>query len=75
VGLDEDRTPALRRCGALNGVRAFRGAWGWGPFHDEVGQDLAFDGVAGLEVQLELSELCCLLGDVVGGVWVVEDGS
>jgi hypothetical protein len=74
VGLDEDRTPAFHRCGARNGVRVHRGARGWGPLHDEVGQDLTFDGVAGLEVQLELSELCCPLGDVASGVWVVEDG-
>jgi hypothetical protein len=68
MGLGEDRTPALCRCGALNGVQAPRGAWGWSPFHDEVGQDLTFDGMAGLEVQLELSELCCPLGDVACGV-------
>jgi hypothetical protein len=46
---------------------------GWSPFYDEVGQDLTFDGMAGLEVQLELSELCRPLGDVASGVWVVED--
>jgi hypothetical protein len=74
VGLGEDRAPALRRCGARNGVRAPRGTRGWSRLHDEVGQDLTFDGVAGLEVQLELGELCRPLGDVESGVRVVEDG-
>jgi hypothetical protein len=74
VGLGEGQTPALRRCGAQNGVRAPRGAQGWSPLHNEVGQDLTFDGVAWLAVQLELSELCYPLGDVASGVWVVEDG-
>ena len=64
VGLSEDRTPALRRCGVRSRVRAPRGARGWSPFHNEVGQDLTFDGVAGLEVQLELDELYRPLGDV-----------
>jgi hypothetical protein len=44
------------------------------PFYDEVSQDLALDGLARLEVQLELSELHSPLGDVVCGVRVVEDG-
>jgi hypothetical protein len=74
VGLGEDRTPALHRCGARNGVQAPRGARGWSPLHDEVSQDMNFDGVVGLEVQLELGELCRPLGDVTSGVWVVEDG-
>jgi hypothetical protein len=74
VGLGEDRAPALRKCGAWNEARAPRGARGWSPLHNEVGQDLTFDGMAGLEVQLELGELCCPLGDVASGVWVVEDG-
>ena len=74
VGFGEDRTPALRRCGARSGVRAPGGAWGWSPLYYEVGQDLTFDSVAGLEVQLELGELCRALGDVASGVWVVEDG-
>jgi hypothetical protein len=64
----------LHRCGARNEVQAPRGARGWSPFHNEVGQDMTFDGVAGLEVQLELGELCLSLGDVASGVWVVEDG-
>jgi hypothetical protein len=74
MGLGEDRTPALRRCGARIGVRAPRGARRWSPLHDEVVQDLTFDGVARLEVQLELDELRCPLGDVASGVRVVEDG-
>jgi hypothetical protein len=74
VGLGEDRTPALRRCGAQIGVRAPRGARRWSPLHDEVGQDLTFDGMVGLEVQLELGELCCPLGDVASGIRDVEDG-
>jgi hypothetical protein len=44
------------------------------PLHDEVNQDLALDGMARLEVQLELSELFYPLGDVACGVRVVEDG-
>jgi hypothetical protein len=44
------------------------------PLHDEVSQDLALDGVARLEVQLELSELRCPLGDVACGIRVMEDG-
>jgi hypothetical protein len=47
---------------------------GRGPLHDEVGQDLALDNVARLEVQLELSKFHCPLGDVACGVRVVEDG-
>src|SRR6185503_19750474 len=34
-----------------------------------------FDCMAGLEVQLELSQLCCPLGDVARGVGVVQDRS
>jgi hypothetical protein len=66
----------LRSAGVGPGTRFRppRGAWGWSPLHDEVGQDLTFDGVAGLEVQLELGELCHPLGDVASGIWVVEDG-
>jgi hypothetical protein len=74
VGLGEDRTPALRRCGVRSRIRAPRGTRGWSPHYDEVGQDLTYDGVAGLEVQLELGELYRPLGDVASGVWVVEDG-
>jgi hypothetical protein len=50
VGLGVDRAPALRRCGVRSGVWAPRGARGWSPLYDEVGQDLTFDGMAGLEV-------------------------
>ena len=54
-------------------VQSPGGTRGWSPFHDEVGQDLNFDSVAGWEVQLELGEFCCPLGDVASGVSVVED--
>jgi hypothetical protein len=74
VGLGEDRTPALSRCGVRSRIQAPKGARGWSPLYDEVGQDLTFDGVAGLEVQLELGELRRPLGDVASGIWVVEDG-
>ena len=74
VGLGEDRTPGFRRCGVRIGVRTPRDTWGRCPLHDEVSQDLALDGVARLEVQLELSELRGPLGDVACGVRVVEDG-
>jgi hypothetical protein len=67
VGLGEDRTPALRRCVARIGVRAL-GEHGGSPLHDEVGQDLTFDSVAGLEIHLELSQLYCPFGDVASGV-------
>jgi hypothetical protein len=68
MGLGEDRTPSLRRCGARIRVRTPRGTWGWSPLYDEVGQDLTLDSVAGLEIQLELSELCCPFGNVASGV-------
>jgi hypothetical protein len=75
VGLGEDRTPGLRRCGVRIGIRTPRSARGRCPLHDEVSQDVALDGMARLEVQLELSELRDPLGDVACGVRVVEDGS
>ena len=74
VGLSEDRTPRLHRCGVRIGIQTPRSAWGRCPLHDEVSQDLALDSVARLEVQLELSKLRCPLGDVAYGVRVVEDG-
>jgi hypothetical protein len=74
VGLGEDQTPGLRRCGARVGVRTPRSARERRPLHDEVSQDLALDGVARLEVQLELIKLRCPLGDVAYGIRVVEDG-
>jgi hypothetical protein len=74
VGLNEDWTPGLRRCGVPIGIRTPRNARGRRPLHDKVSQDLALDGVARLEVQLELSELRGRLGDVACGVRVVEDG-
>ena len=57
VGLGEDRTPGLHRCGVRIGIRTPRSARGRCPLHDEVSQDLALDGVARLEVQLELSKI------------------
>jgi hypothetical protein len=74
VGLGEDRTPGLRRRGSRIRIWTPRSVWGRRPLHDEVSQDLALDGVARLEVQLELSELCGTLGDVACGIRVVEDG-
>jgi hypothetical protein len=60
--------------GSKSGSGPPRDAWGRRPHYDEVSQDLALDGVARLEVQLELSELRGPLGDVACGVRVVEDG-
>jgi hypothetical protein len=74
VGLSEDRDPGLHRCGVRIGIQTPRSARGRSPLHDEVSQNLALDSVARLEVQLELSELRCPLGDVACGVRVVEDG-
>jgi hypothetical protein len=74
VGLGEDRTPGLCRCGVRIGIRTPRNARGRCPLHDEISQDLALDSVARLEVQLELSKLRGPLGDVACGVRVVEDG-
>jgi hypothetical protein len=74
VGLGKGRSHGLRRCGVRTGIRTPRSAWGRGPFHDEVSQNLALDSVARLEVQLELIELRGPLGDVACGVRVVEDG-
>jgi hypothetical protein len=74
VGLGEDRTLGLRRCGVRIEIRTPRSARGRCPFHDEVSQDQALDDVVRLEVQLELSELRDPLGDVAYGVRVVEDG-
>jgi hypothetical protein len=74
VGLSEDRSPRLRRCGVRIVIRAPRSARGMGPFHDEVSQNLALDSVERLEVMLELSKLCGPLGDVACGVRVMENG-
>ena len=71
VGLGEDSCPDFRLRGSGVRVRTPRIAWGRSPFYYEIRQDLAFDYVAGLEVQLELSLLCCLLGDVACSVRVV----
>jgi hypothetical protein len=45
-----------------------------GPLRNKVGEDLALDGVVGLEVELKSRELCSPLGDVAGGIGIVEDG-
>jgi hypothetical protein len=74
VGLGEDQSPGLHRCGVRIGIRTPRSARGRGPFHYEVSQNLALDSVARLEVQLELSKLHGPLGDVACGVRVVENG-
>jgi hypothetical protein len=74
VGLSEDRSPRLRRCGVRIEILTPRSAQGRGPFHDEVSEDLALDSVARLEVQLELSKLHGPLGYVSCGVRVVENG-
>jgi hypothetical protein len=74
VGLGEDRSPGLRRCGVRIGIRTPRSARGRSPLHDEVSQDLALDRVARLELQLELGKLRRPLGNVARGVRVVEDG-
>jgi hypothetical protein len=74
VGFGEDRDPGLRMCGVPIRVRTPRSTRRRGPLHDEVIQDLALDSMVRLEVQLELSELRCPLGDVACGVRVVEDG-
>ena len=75
VGLGEDWCPDFRLRGSGVEVRTPRIAWGRSPFCYEISQDLAFDCMAGLEVQLELSQLCCPLGDVARGVGVVQDRS
>jgi len=71
VGLGEDWCPDSRLRGSGVKVRTPRIAWGRSPFYYEISQDLAFDCVAGLEVQLELSQLCCPLGDVARDIGVV----
>jgi hypothetical protein len=50
VGLGEDWTPGLRRCGVRIGVRTPRDTRGRRPLHNEVNQDLALYGVVRLEV-------------------------
>jgi hypothetical protein len=74
VGLGEDRSPRLRRCGIRIGIRTPKSARGRGPLHDEVSQDLALDSVARLELQLELGKLRRPLGNVARGITDVEDG-
>jgi hypothetical protein len=55
-------------------VRTPWDAWRWSPLCNEVGQDLALDSVAELEVELKSSKLYSPLGDVARGVGIVEDG-
>jgi hypothetical protein len=74
VGLSEDRSPRLYRCGIRIGIQTPRSARRRGPLHDEVSQDLALDSVVRLEVQLELNKHRCPFGDVARGIRVVEDG-
>jgi len=54
VGLGEDWCPDFRLWGSGIEVRTSRIAWGRSPFCYEISQDLAFDCMARLEVQLEL---------------------
>ena len=75
VGFGEDWCPDVRLWGSGVEVQTPRIAWGRSPFRYEISQDLALDCMAGLEVQLELSQLCCPLGDVLRGVGVVQDRS
>ena len=55
-------------------VRTLGNVWCRSPFRNKVGEDLALDRMAWLEVELKTSELSCPLGDVAGGVRIVEDG-
>ena len=67
VGLGEDWSPDFRLRGSGVEVWTPRIAWGRSLLRYEISQDLAFDCMARLEVQLELSQLCCPLGDVARG--------
>jgi hypothetical protein len=49
-------------------------AWCWSPLRNKVSEDLALDGMTGLEVELKASKLCCPIGDIARGVGIVEDG-
>ena len=75
VSLGEDWRPDFRLRGSGTGVRTPRIAWGRIPLCYKISQDLALDCMARLEVQLELSQLGCPLGDVARGIGVVEDRS
>jgi hypothetical protein len=52
-------------------VQTPRDAWCRSPLYNEVGKDLALDGVAGLEVELKSNKLCSPLGYVARSVGVV----
>jgi hypothetical protein len=54
-------------------VRTPWDTWCWSPFRNKVGEDLALDSVAWLEVELKSSKLCCPLGNVARGVGIVEN--
>jgi hypothetical protein len=74
MGLGEDRDPGLCRCGVRIRIRIPWSTWRRCPLHNEVGQNLALDSVARLEVELELCKFRGPLSDVACGVRVVEDG-
>jgi hypothetical protein len=74
VGSGEHRSPDLLTWGVGAITRTPRDAWRWRPLRDKVSKDLALDGIAWLEVELESSEFNCPLGDVACGVEIVEDG-
>ena len=71
VGLGEDWCPDFRLWGSGVEVQTPIIAWGRSPFRYEIGQDLALDCMARLEVQMKLSQLYCPLGDVARGIGVV----
>ena len=71
VGLGEDWCPDFWLRGSGVEIRTPELLGGRSPFCYEISQDLAFDCMMGLEVQLELSQLCCPLGDIARGVGVV----
>ena len=75
MGLGEYWCPDFRLRGSGVEVWTPRITWGRSSFCYEISQDLAFDCMAGMEVQLELSQLCCPLGDIARGVGVVQDCS
>ena len=75
VRFGEDWCPDFRLRGSNIYGRTPRFAWGRSPLRYEISQDLALDRMARLEVQLELSQLCCPLGDIARGVGIVQDRS
>src|SRR4029079_19723960 len=75
VGLGEDWCLDFRLRGSGAEVRTPRIAWGRSPLRYKISQDLALDYMARLEVQPELSQFGCPLGDIARGVGVVQDRS